>query len=86
MRECLGMEFFETLEKKQKEQDDVYRKNFSEIKKELKSSIKKTYNLEVGEILGRVEILMELLQEFDDTLKDLDGEELGKKSIFLIHF
>lgn len=77
MRECLGMEFLEKEDLKIQEEKKVVEENFDLIKKELKDSIKKTYNLEVGEIMGRVEIINELFHEFEDTLKDLEGETLG---------
>lgn len=78
MRKSLGMEFFEKKDQRKKEFEEVYEKNFDVIKKQLKSSIKKTYSQGIGEIVGRIELINELFQEFQATLKDLEGEDLSK--------
>lgn len=77
MRESLGMDFFEKRDRRKRAVDEVHEKNFEEIKQQLKSSIKKTYSQGIGEIVGRIELINELFQEFQATLKDLEDEDLG---------
>ena len=78
-RKCLGnRDTFSAANKKK--QFEFIMSKLIDIKDDLKGAMNQKYSSQIGEILSRIEIMGEMLDEYDHTLADLELEIKGNKN------
>jgi hypothetical protein len=74
MKEAIGA--VDDSNAKEIEKSDIYKQKMNNIKNELKGSMKKSYSSEFSEYVISIDLLSDLLSEFEHTLVDIDKERI----------
>lgn len=78
LEECLGSLNDEEKKKRETEKKLFFEK-YDEIKQEMKDTIIEDVDLGIDEMITKIDLINELFNELEHTLRDLVSEQLGKK-------